>query len=270
MLDYFIYMGTQNWDTFSIIIVITTIVMILGMGIPFLMALYFRRRKIHEEEKRLLNLSFESELLKTQIEAQEQTMKTIAADLHDNIGQLLSLTSLTLSTINLDHRETTKEKIDESRSLIRKSIKDLRHLAKVMHGEQLSNQGIVHIMQQEIRRLKQSGTFILTFNTNLGEEMRFSPKKDLVLMRILQELLNNIIKHAHATTIDLSATLINEILCLKVIDNGIGFEPNAISEMSIGLGLHSVKNRVSLLQGILTIKSEPTIGTTIKIEIPYP
>lgn len=218
----------------------------------------------------MMQQQFESELLKTQIEVQEQTMQTIATDLHDNIGQLLSLTNLTLSSVDLKNPEKATQKIDNSINLVNLSIKELRDLAKLLHGEQLIEIGLSHAIQQEINWLEKSERHHINASIELDDITVQVPNKDLIILRLLQEIFNNIIKHSEATDMFIKAHIKGKFLHLTVQDNGIGFDYDQTMKAKNGLGLHSLHKRVQLINGKILIKSSTSIGTTITIEIPYP
>jgi len=222
------------------------------------------------EEKHTMQLKFDAEILKTQIEVQEQTMQTIATDLHDNIGQLLSLTTLTLSSIKLNETEKTEKKISNSLTLLHKSIKELRDLAKLLQGEQLVAAGLGQAIKQELDRLKSITGYRLKVKNQLLTVKVASPNKDLIILRLLQEIINNIIKHAKATQVDINTYLMNEILYLHVAENGIGFNYEKIKRQNKGIGLYSIHKRVDMIDGKIKIDSNPANGTLITIEIPYP
>jgi len=213
---------------------------------------------------------FESEMLQTRVEVQDQTMQSIATELHDNVGQLLSLTTLTLNSVNLNDAEKAKKKIDNSLSLVNKSIKELRELAKLLHGEQLVENGIGHAIHQEINWLNKTGAYELKINNQLLEVQVTSPDKDLIILRLLQEIINNIIKHAQAKHIQIDSYLEKNALHLRVRDNGVGFDPNEIKVKKSGMGLNSIYKRIEMINGKLALNSAPGEGTSISIEIPYP
>ena len=119
-------------DIKGLILTITLIFLIAPAFILLYIVVYNRRKKKHMEEKEMMKLTFETELVKTQYEVQEQTMQTIGAELHDNIGQLLSLTSLTLNSIELDNQTKAKQKIETAIDLTIRSIKELRLLGKLL------------------------------------------------------------------------------------------------------------------------------------------
>lgn len=213
---------------------------------------------------------FESEMLQARVEVQDQTMQSIATELHDNVGQLLSLTTLTLNSVNLSDEIKAKKKIENSLELVNKSIKELRELAKLLHGEQLVENGIGHAIDQEISWLSKSGAYTIKVNNTLAGSGHSSPDKDLIILRLLQEIINNIIKHAQATEIQIDAHLKTGTLSLIVQENGVGFNPDEIKAKKSGMGLNSIYKRIEMINGKLILNSAPGEGTSISIEVPYP
>ncbi len=263
-------MSSEHSIALSAILLISIIFFVICMGLVFLITSYNHRRKLHIEEKNLMNQKFESELLKTHLEVQEQTMQTIATDLHDNIGQLLSLTTLTLNSINLKEPEKSEKKINTSLDLVNKSIKELRDLAKLLQGELLVENGLGKAIKQELDRLKRISSYKLRVKNQLLDLTASSPNKDLIILRILQEIINNIIKHAKATDIEINTALINDTLHLNIKENGIGFNYEEIKNQKKGIGLYSIHKRVEMINGKIHINSSLSVGTHITIEIPYP
>ncbi|MCZ4223699.1 sensor histidine kinase [Pedobacter rhodius] len=254
----------------SIILLASLVFLLMPIFLLLYIRSYNRHKKNHFVEKENMRQKFESEILKTHIEVQEQTMQTIATELHDNIGQLLSLTTLTLNSINIPENEKAAEKIGNSLSLINKSIKEIRELAKILHGEQIVESGIGNAIEQEINWLKRAGAYDLHVNNDLLGLNISSSDKDLIILRLLQEIINNIIKHAQATSIQIDAYLKNEILFLTVKENGIGFDYEEAKNKKAGIGLASIQKRVELIKGKIDVNSASEKGTSIFIEIPYP
>lgn len=258
----------------SEIITIITIGTLIFLLVPVFLLIYIRQynlRKIkHAEEKKMLAQQFESELLKTQIEVQEQTMQTIASNLHDNIGQLLSLTNLTLGSINLQENEKAEKKLDTSIELVNKSIKELRELAKLLQGEQLLQQGVGYAITQEINWLQKTEAYQILFQNSIAETTLVSPQKDLVILRLFQEIINNIIKHAKATQIAIQFYHAENQLFLSIKENGTGFDYEKVKQNNGGLGLYSIEKRVKMINGVFHLQSAINKGTKIVIQIPYP
>jgi len=252
------------------ILFITITFFVVVLGLLFFVYSYHIRKKLHKEEKKALQQQFEAELLKTQIEVQEQTMQSIASDLHDNIGQLLSLTTITLSSINIHETEKATKKIASSLSLVNKSIKELRDLAKLIHGEQILHLGLGEAVQQEFIWLKKAGSHKMHIRNELLNLKLLSPGKDLIILRLLQEIINNIIKHAKATKIEFDARFANELLLLSIKENGVGFDYEKAKAQKNGMGINSINKRVDMIDGKMEVISSAYNGTYISIEIPYP
>ncbi|WP_113660687.1 sensor histidine kinase [Pedobacter nanyangensis] len=254
-----------------ILIILATLIFLLVPGFLLIYIRQYNARKAkHLQEKKLMAQQFESELLKTQIEVQEQTMQTIASNLHDNIGQLLSLTNLTLASINMDDREKARKKIDASTDLVNKSIKELRELAKLLQGEKLLERGIAHAIAQEVDWLKKVEVYHISFTDELGENIGASAEKDLIILRLFQEVINNIVKHAQATQIVISLAHKEEKLVIIINENGVGFNYQEVAKNSNGLGLHTIEKRVKLIGGEFNLNTEIGSGTEIILTIPYP
>ncbi len=253
------------------IVVITTLIFLIAPA--FLVAyifVYNQRKKRHIEEKKTMQLSFASELSKTQLEVQEQTMQTIGAELHDNIGQLLSLTSLTLNSIELDNKTKARQKIDDSIDLTLRSIKEMRLLGHLLQGDQLVAMGLAEAVRQLISWMERAGRYDIVYTA--GDEMPAggNADKDLIIFRITQEIFNNIIKHAAATQITVKLDYENGALKLSVNDNGVGFIADELPLAQHGMGLQNIRKRAAIIGGEAVITSAPGGGTGIVISVPYP
>jgi len=253
------------------LIIIATLIFLLA---PFFLLLYIssynQRKKKHIEEKAFMQQTFAAEILKTQLEVQEQTMQTIGADLHDNIGQLLSLTALTLGSVEFNDVNKAQQKIDAALDLNSRSIKELRLLGKLLQGEQLIGNGLPEAISHEIAWIEKAGQYQIDYQTENECTESSNPDKDLLVFRILQEILNNIIKHAFATQIKIKLDCRDNYLELTVEDNGAGFSTNEMTEKQNGMGLHNIRKRTELMGGEVNIQSEPGAGTFVKLNIPYP
>lgn len=228
---------------------------------------YTKKKKNHLEEKKRMKETFDQEILNAEQEVREQTMQTIGADLHDNIGQLLSLTSLTLKSIPTA-QTSVNEKVSTSIELLGKAITEMRLLGKLLQGDQLLAMGLDKAIQQEIDWLSRSGSYVITFTNKLLPDQVASSSKDLFCFRMLQEILNNIIKHAQAKRIVITVASNGQDLRLNVKDDGIGFSANALAYE--GNGLSNIKKRATLAGGSVDIQSQPNKGTNVSILIPYP
>lgn len=252
-------------------IIASSIVFLLLAGFILVFILFHRsRQRKNFEEKDKMKAQFNQTLLQTQLEIQEQTLKTVSQEIHDNIGQVLSLAKLNLNTMDITKQNELLEKIDDSRNLVSKAIHDLRHLSKSLNTDSIGAMGLVKAIESELEMLSRTG-----FATQIeieGRITRMEPQKELILFRIVQETLNNIIKHSEAKRINVIAAFMNNQLQLLVRDDGKGMELDKEEggpPDSPGLGIRNMYNRAKLIGGEFHISSLPGKGTEIKILIPF-
>jgi two-component system NarL family sensor kinase len=263
-------MQQTNQQIIATIVAVVILLITIGIIVLLLAVYYTNAKKRLLKEKEVLKTTYEKTILQLRIEVQEQTMQTIGADLHDNIGQLLSLTSLTLSSVELKDLAKAQQKIDSARDLTIQSIKEMRLLGKLLQGDQLISMGLAEAIHYEISWIEKSGKYEV-FYTEAGEKPEHSNHdKDLILFRILQEVLNNIIKHSFANQINIKLEYTACGVDLQIIDNGAGFDLFQLPNDQTGMGLHNIRTRAEIVGGEVIIKSEPGEGTCIAIYIPYP
>jgi two-component system, NarL family, sensor kinase len=247
------------------IIISTAILLLLVVFIVLLLSEYQRKKNLHLKEKEVLYHSFQQELLRTQIEIQEQTFNHISQEIHDNVGQVLSLAKVQASIM----KETKNlEMVDDVKEHISKALTDLRDIAKSLSSERIRNMSIVDAVQIETDRINKSGILQAGVSCE-GKEIKMDEQKKQILLRIIQECLQNIIKHAHASEVRLQFTFKPEGLNVYVKDNGNGFDVNKAMSNSTGLGLQNIKTRASLIGAALAIESTLNEGSILTINIPY-
>ncbi len=220
------------------------------------------------QEQSLRN-EYEETILRTQLEIQEQTLKTISEEIHDNIGQALSLAKLKLNTLKYEQPDLLVEKINDSRDLVSKAIRDLRDLSRSLNTDSIASMGLVRAIELELELFRKSG-FQTTLYTE-GEVRKMEPQQELILFRIVQESLNNIIKHADAHNIRVTALYTANELDLQVEDDGKGAAPAELDmdgNSYKSLGLRNMHNRARMIGGTFAIHSVPGNGTIIKLNIP--
>jgi two-component system NarL family sensor kinase len=253
-------------DVNDITLVITIGSVLLTIIATFIVAFfltYRSRQQKHAKEKELLYSNFQQELLRTQLEIQEQTLKNISQEIHDNIGQTLSLAKLNLNTIDLQ-KENAEGKIVHSKELVSKAIHDLRNLSRSLNTDSILSSGLVKAIETELAIIEQAGSFKTEFNT-AGPVAGIDPKKELILFRIVQEAINNILKHSGASRILVSLVFTGEALKIEISDDGNGFGASAAT--TEGQGLRNMKSRAELIGGTFHIQTNP-VGTTITVTLP--
>jgi signal transduction histidine kinase len=224
------------------------------------------RQKQFQTRKQILNMQekFHQEILQAQLEIREQTLKNIAQEIHDNIGQTLSLAKLNLGTIDPDKPEAASEKISGSKDLVSKAITDLRQLSKTLHADAMLSGGLIKAVQSDLGIIEGAGEIKTSFEI-AGEAAAVDPKKELIIFRIIQEAISNIIRHSDATLIIIRMEFSGSDLHVFIADNGKGFNMNA--HHGDGSGLSNMSNRAKIVGGQMETRSGSS-GTEIKLIVP--
>lgn len=240
---------------------ILLIIFSIMLLVPILMILLFvvfnnRKNKLIQAQidaKR----SFEKELAESQVEIREETLRNISWELHDNIGQLLTLAKIQVQ--NVDNKDA---KIEESVEILGKALREVRALSKSINPESLKNMGLIEAVNNELDRFERM-KFIKSDFQIKGIPLQLSEKDEIIIFRIIQEFFSNTLKHARATELKVKFTFNSNALEIYCKDNGVGFEE---SEDYKGIGLKNMKNRANLIGAKLKINSNKEIGTELIIK----
>ena len=184
----------------------------------------------------------------------------MARDLHDGLGSMLSGLKLHLSKLTNDNATDLKNVNNQ----LDNSIKELRQIAQNMMPESLLKLGLNAALQDLCLRFS-SSTVLIEFHS-LGIQDSISESQQIAIYRIVQELINNAIKHSNASSILVSCTQNGSRFFITVEDNGKGFDVKKQTSV-VSMGLKNIKNRVEFLNGKLEIDSEPENGTAFNIEL---
>ncbi|SDT56249.1 Signal transduction histidine kinase [Mucilaginibacter mallensis] len=262
-------MQISSKELFNLIVILSAIFLIAPLFMMIFIFAYNKRKKRHAEEKKLLQRNFEHELLRTRMEVREQTLQTVAADLHDNIGQLLSLTRVTLSSIDPADPAKTKDKVNTAEQLTSRSIRELRQLSHLLYGHELPGQRLEAAISAELEWLNKSGSYELFWEPRGIITDPRAKDKEIILFRLFQEILNNVIKHAGASQIRVKLSQEPGGLSLSVADNGCGFDVKEAVKKADGMGLQNIARRTELIGGKALFDSVSGEGTTIIIHLAY-
>jgi signal transduction histidine kinase len=251
------------------VIAATITLLLLGALMISILFLYRSRHRKHLREKEQMRLSYERELFKTQLEIQEQTFRHISQEIHDNIGQMLSLTKLNLATMDTSQPSILQQKIHDSKNLVGQAIHDLRHLSHGLSTDYLADLGLVRSIENELEMIRKSGHYETVFDLQ-GTPYSLEKQSELIIYRILQESLNNIIKHAACQKIIIHLRYQPDEFTLGIEDDGKGFDCNALtSNSSFGLGIKNMYNRARLIGAGFQVSSTIEEGTSVMLRLPF-
>lgn len=257
----------EKINTYYIIFIFIFIVLIV-----LLLYAYKQRAKSMKQRDELHALAMEKEKQNSKIstltallEGQEQERGRLARDLHDGLGGLLSGTKLQLSSLDLHQSENIEDGISKSINQIDGAVEELRRVAHNLMPDLLMKYGLEAAIQEFATRMSNSALDIHTEFINYSNSI--PEDKQLILYRIIQELVNNAIKHADTSEIIIQISEEENVLHLTVEDNGKGFDPVSLDVRKTA-GFHNIESRVQFLKGTMNITSELNIGTSIELQIP--
>lgn len=247
------------WKTLSFIIGVTVIgVLLLVVSIRF----YFRRKLKQKTKELELKQSVRVNAI---FETEEKERKRIAGELHDGIGQLLSTAKLNVSGFgeNIDPKYNVLYK--NSLQLLDQACEEVRTISHNMMPGALIRMGLMTAVNEMIIKINDAGKIKVDFDTNLEE--RFDETIEISVYRIIQEALNNMVKHSQAKNIQLRLMKTANQIDVSITDDGKGFDVSRIAE-SKGLGWRNMYSRVEILRGSIEVDSAEGKGTSILIVIP--
>lgn len=246
----------------------TLILIILVISIFSFIFVFQRRQLQNQQEKTALKTAYDQEILKSQIEVQNQTLQHIGQELHDNIGQLLSVAKINLNILE-ESDNAGHEYIKQTNEIISQSINDLRALTKSLDGDFVHDFGLEESISHELQRIRKTKRFETEISV-LGTKRKLGYEIEIVLFRIVQEVLNNALKHSKAKNIDIILHYFPTAFELIVKDNGKGFDLQNIKPENInssGAGLRNMQRRMELIGGKCTINSAIGEGTEVHLGI---
>jgi two-component system, NarL family, sensor kinase len=257
----------QHTKPLLFLILIAIIFFVAMIVIFIILMIIFQQKKVQQINKtRLLEKNFTESLLQTQLEIQEQTLRTISQEIHDNVGQVLSLAKLNLSTLHFSEGEQKENKINSASRLVAKAINDLRDLTRSMNGDKIADLGLKDATDNELKIIQNTGQFAAQLIIT-GEPYKLIPQNEMVVFRIVQESLNNIVKHSKAQNIIVNISYSTEMFKIKITDDGKGFDADGLEATQTGIGLNNMKNRATLIGARFCIQSAPLSGTSVFVEL---
>lgn len=265
----------QNNDELKLALFIATLAMLIMAFFVIMFVMYYQKRKFEEEKKiNEIEKNHSRRLLDTALNSEETERRRIAQDLHDDIGTMLSLTKLSLNQLNKIIGETGEKEdqiMRKTQSLVEETILHVRRITRDLVPTTLERFGLAEAIDEFIHKLEEGNNLIISFKFNAEEQElpRQGAKIELTLYRIMQELVNNAIKHANCTKIEINLDVNDKFIGLRVTDDGIGFDPEQIKVNNLaGLGLLGIESRLAIVNGTVQYSKAGSSGSSAFAQIP--
>lgn len=241
----------------------TAVLVLLAFFLLLFFVRYRARSNQYIREREKLKKEFEQTLLQSKVEVQENTFAVLSGELHDNIGQLLvsAKAHIAVTQLNLKDPPNTLQVAEET---LQHAINEIRYISKLLNKDWLQQFDFIENMQTEINRINALKT--LQLNWTHPEQLLLPPEEQLILFRIVQEALQNSVKHADGARIDIEVSHSVSSLIVSITDDGKGFEEN--THKNAGLGLKNMSHRTQLLGGTIEWISSAGKGSKVILKLP--
>ncbi|MCC9071252.1 tetratricopeptide repeat protein [Flavobacterium sp. F-65] len=257
---------------------IYSIVTVFLLLFAILLLLYFRQRfkntrlmvhnerNQHDEKIKKLLTTQETKTLQSMVQGQENERKRIARELHNHFGSLMATIKVNLNAID----ENTISNHHTLTILVDQACTDIRNLSHELNMGISDNFGLVPALKELTSHLQQANGIEVEFTAAMCQE-QMSSENEIIVYRIVQELVNNVLKHASATKLSILLTCFDDESLINIIvqDNGKGFSTTEKSKDVSGMGLKTLKEIISDLNGSIKFDSNPASGTTVNIDLPF-
>jgi len=232
---------------------------VIALGI---ILIYFTVSIIRQQRR---NLELQKANALAEISAMEQERSRIAADLHDELGPVLSVIKFQVDTI--EHADAEEQaQLKKASASLDEMITKLREVANNLMPSALQRKGLIVALEEFTNAASQSSGLAIRFHADAGIVM--SEAKSINIYRVVQETVHNTMKHAQAQVMTIDLTEKGKCLYILCKDDGKGFDYENLSKLSEGIGLRSIKNRTEIMGGKITVESKLNVGTAFLFEIP--
>lgn len=253
---------------FIVAIIISFFVVAIIATIITTILVTHQKRFIFDKEIFRIKSEFQESMLSTQLEIQEQTFSHISREIHDHVGQRLTLARFYLGSISTKQEEALVLS-DTASQLIGEAIADLKQLSRSLTSSVIEDNGLLYAIEQEVQRLARLVTWKI--HLRITGDSKFIPtENELIIFRIVQEALQNILKYADPQHVCIDFHFSPGQIALEVTDDGKGFYNSRVSQFSSSgkSGLANMKKRTSILNGTMEIHSAPGKGTKLSFIFP--
>lgn len=258
--------GSSEYQVGILIAIGTAGMLILAIAIILFMVFYQKKMIQEQLKQQQLEYDYQQKMMLAELESQENERRRLAADLHDSIGGMLSAIRVGLSTLSKQQPEVTG--FDQAKQMLDETISSVRRISRDLMPSTLERFGLSQALQEMCDRFAATTNIPINFQEQ-GIAFPLEKSKALMLFRITQELLNNAIKHAQASVLEVTKLNNSHAILITVEDDGVGFDPQVQKRISgKGLGLFGMENRAHLIGAELHFEKGSTGGTKITVTLP--
>jgi signal transduction histidine kinase len=245
----------ESWLSFSI-------ALLMLFGVIFIKRIFKFLQKIDNLRKQN-----ESRVLSAILRTEENERLKFAKDLHDGLGPILSSVKMAISALSRSiTKDNDKKIVENTAKLIEESLISLKEISNKLSPHILNNFGLLKAIESFISKLDTSSGLHIDLQSNI-ENKRFDYNIEVVLYRVVCELIANTIKHSGANNISIILNEKEDYIELKYSDNGIGFDENTLEAQTSGMGYSNIKSRIKSLDGTFDIETSPNAGLNVNIGI---
>ena len=239
----------------------STVVILLLVGlIAFSLFINQKRKFRYRQETLVLKNNFDKELLNSRLEIQNQAFESISHELHDNVGTLISIAMVHIGSLDKD--APRKETIAEAEGLLNEAMNTLRDISRSIHPENINRLGWQQSFTGELDRIRKTNLFTVEY-TQQGYPFDIEISKQVIIFRILQESLNNIVKHSNGNHITAQVRFNANGVTIQIADDGKGI--STAGNVAEGSGIRNMQARAAMLPASLHIENGENKGTVVTL-----
>lgn len=262
-------MPISKSEAIAVFCFITVFIIVVVSFIIIILFFIKKKQKEFTLDMIAVKANHEMELFKTKLEIHEQISQEMSMEIHDNVGQSISLAKMILNTLDTHENYETKEGINETSELLGIALDNLRYIGRKLSSEIVKKDGLIKSIEMQLGYLRRGGKLDAQLHAN-GEPITLDETKEVFLFRIVQEAVNNIVRHANATVVNICLSYSKNALKLQIEDNGKGFNLNdQVSGLNHIGGIYNMQNRAKQIGAEIHIDSTIGNGTKIIVTTPF-
>ena len=248
----------------------STAIILLLTGLIVLSLFINQKRKYrYRQEKFEMKNNFDRELLRSHLEIQSQAFESISRELHDNVGTLISIAMVHIRSLSGSITGNEHRKLTEADNLLNEAMDMLRDISRSINPENINRLGWQKSFIAELDRIRKTNLFIVHYSEE-GEPFTIELQKQIIIFRILQETLNNIVKHSNGGNINTHIYFSESGVIITIQDDGKGFQQQLTDLSAQGSGIKNMQARAAMLPAELDIESRVDAGTLVTLSYKEP